>query len=135
MCPLLFVEGCRGARVAIAIRFSQPLLQINEADEVQKVSQGLTEKLVRLHSTLDRINAPNMKALEKLVDVFMILITRLVTLVVVLCGCPLLPLPPSATVMCFGGLCAVSPRLCGDLCGVCGEDLCDVCGGIEQSVQ
>ena len=42
-------------------------IQIEDEEEVCHTSQELNAKVTRLQSTLQRISAPNMKALEKLV--------------------------------------------------------------------
>ena len=39
--------------------------QLEEDEEVHHMAQELNGKVVKLQSTLQRINAPNMKALEK----------------------------------------------------------------------
>ena len=40
---------------------------MEDDSDIRKMSQELNAKVTRLQSTLQRINAPNMRALEKLV--------------------------------------------------------------------
>lgn len=40
-------------------------VQVEDAADVKKMAQDLNAQVTRLQSTLQRINAPNMKALEK----------------------------------------------------------------------
>ena len=40
---------------------------MDDDSDIRKMSQELNAKVTRLQSTLQRINAPNMRALEKLV--------------------------------------------------------------------
>ena len=40
-------------------------VQVEDAADVKKTAQDLNAQVTRLQSTLQRINAPNMKALEK----------------------------------------------------------------------
>ena len=40
-------------------------VQVEDATDVKKMAQDLNAQVTRLQSTLQRINAPNMKALEK----------------------------------------------------------------------
>lgn len=42
---------------------------MEDDSDIRKMSQELNAKVTRLQSTLQRINAPNMRALEKLVVV------------------------------------------------------------------
>ena len=46
------------------------LLQLDDDNDIRKMSQELNAKVTRLQSTLQRISAPNMRALEKLVFFF-----------------------------------------------------------------
>jgi len=48
----------------IAILFDGAV-QVDGAAEVKKMAQELNAKVTHLQSTLQRINAPNMRALEK----------------------------------------------------------------------
>ena len=43
------------------------LFQLEDDTDIHKMSQELNTKVTRLQSTLQRISAPNMRALEKLV--------------------------------------------------------------------
>ena len=51
----------------INIHFCGFPVQLDDDSDIRKMAQELNAKLTRLQSTLQRINAPNMRALEKLV--------------------------------------------------------------------
>jgi structural maintenance of chromosome 1 len=57
----------RESQIAINYtRLERRLKELEAVDEVHRMGEELTAKVGKLQSTLQRINAPNMKALEKL---------------------------------------------------------------------